>query len=213
MRQEVSRRRQYGSGSVITHRGAWYGQWYPHPGAKLVKRKLGPKRQPGSAEGLTRKQAEAKLRDLIQQTHPTAAGAERVSVAEAGRRYLDHLTALGRKRSTLMDYESALRVHLGPFFGKAGLDRIAPEHIEAFMAAKRGEGRAAKSVLNYVSLLHSIFEFGQRRGWATGNPCTLVDKPRPADDGEIRFLTETEVEALVRAVPDDTLARPTVRST
>jgi integrase len=126
-------------------------------------------------------------------------------VAEAGERYITHLTALGRKRSTLQDYESTLRVHLAPRFGSMGLERIGPEHVEAFIATKRAEGRAPKSVLNYLGFLHSLFEHGQRRGWAAANPCKLVDKPRPEGDGEIRFLTETEVEALVRAVPDDHL--------
>jgi hypothetical protein len=51
MHSEVARRRQYGTGSVFTHRGAWYGQWRPHPGSKQLKRKLGAKRAPGAATG------------------------------------------------------------------------------------------------------------------------------------------------------------------
>lgn len=79
------------------------------------------------------------------------------------------------------------------------------------MAAKAREGRAPKSVLNYVGLLHSIFEHAQRRGWASANPCKLVDKPSLPDDHEIRFLDTAELEALLRAVPDDRLG-PTERA-
>ena len=61
-------------------------------------------------------------------------------------------------------------------------------------------------MLNYVGLLHSIFEHAHRRGWATTNPCKLVDKPSLPDDREIRFLDAAELEALLRAVPDDRLA-------
>ena len=38
-----------------------------------------------------------------------------MSVTEADERHPDHLRSLGRKRSTLMDHESTLRVHLCPF--------------------------------------------------------------------------------------------------
>src|SRR5829696_7895714 len=86
---------------------------------------------------------------------------DRPSVEDAGRRYLDHLAGVGRKRSTLMDYESHLRVHLAPFFGAKPLHRIEPRDVEAFVAAKRRAGRAPKSILNYLGLLHAIFEFGQ----------------------------------------------------
>ena len=49
-------KRTYGSGSVVVHRGSWYGRWWI--GTRYVKRKLGAIREPGTREGLTRKQAE-----------------------------------------------------------------------------------------------------------------------------------------------------------
>ena len=44
-------RRSYGSGSLITHRKAWYGQWWV--GGRRVRRKVGAKRTPGTRDGLT----------------------------------------------------------------------------------------------------------------------------------------------------------------
>jgi integrase len=173
-------------------------------GAKLVKRRLGPKRRPGERTGLTKAQAERELRRLLDADLAVAAQA-RVDVAEAGERYLAHLRAMGRKRSTLMDYESTLRVHLAPFFGATALHRVEPRDVERFIAAKAREGRATKSVLNYLGLLHSIFAYGQKRGWCSQKPCKLVDRPRKNRDAEIRFLDETELEALLREVPGDHL--------
>ena len=204
-------KRSYGTGSLFVRtdaagRESWYGQW--RSGGALVKRKLGPKRRAGGRTGITKAQAEAELRRRIEAERPTASPHERPSVEEAGRRYLDHLAGVGRKRSTLMDYESHLRVHLAPFFGAKPLHRVEARDVEAFIAAKRREGRAPKSVLNYVGLLHSIFEFGQRRGWASTNPCKLVDKPRVgATDADIRFLDQAELEALLRAAPTDDVGR------
>jgi integrase len=204
-------KRSYGTGSLFIRtdaagRESWYGQW--RSGDALVKRKLGAKRRAGERTGMTKAQAEAELRRRIEAERPTAAPHERPSVEEAGRRYLDHLAGVGRKRSTLMDYESHLRVHLAPFFGAKPLHRVEAREVEAFIAAERRDGRAPKSVLNYLGLLHSIFEFGQRRGWVTANPCKLVDKPRVGTtDADIRFLDQAELEALLRVTPADDIGR------
>jgi hypothetical protein len=76
-------RRSYGTGSLFTARGKWYGQW--RVGGRLVKRAIGPKRPPGSREGLTRKQAEAELRRRIEAVEP-ATRTEVLSIEEAGER-------------------------------------------------------------------------------------------------------------------------------
>ena len=47
-------RRSYGTGSLFEYRGAWYGKW--RVGDRQIKRKVGPKRLPGTRQGLTRTQ-------------------------------------------------------------------------------------------------------------------------------------------------------------
>lgn len=133
---------------------------------------------------------------------------EGLAMAEAGERFLAHKETLGLKRSTLMDYECTIRVHLVPFFGSIALEEVDLEMIEAFMAAKRSEGKAVKSVQNYTVVLHAIFVQGVRRGWCSRNPVAAVEKPRVSrTDPDIRFLTNEELEALIAAVPDDELGR------
>lgn len=207
MKKKDISKRSYGTGSLFIRtdaagRDSWYGQW--RSGDTIVKRKLGVKRQAGTRDGLTKAQAEAELRRRIAAERPSTSPQERLTVAEAGERYLVHLASIGRKRSTLMDYESHLRVHLAPFFRAKQLHRIEAKDVEAFIASRRRKGRAPKSILNYLGLLHAIFEFGRRRGWNTENPCKLVDKPRSdGADPDIRFLDESELEALLAAAPDN----------
>ena len=207
-------RRSYGTGSLSVRRDSrgresWYGQW--RVGGRRVTRKVGLKREPGSRSGLTRAQAERRLQSLID-TETHAPVDERLSVGEVGDLLVRHLESLGRKRSTVEEYRSYLNVHLAPFFGASPLDKLTPERIEAFIAAKRQEGKATKSILNYLGLLHSIFDFAQRRGLARDNPVKLVDKPsREGANPDIRFLDDAELEALLRAVPDD--ARGTTERT
>lgn len=135
---------------------------------------------------------------------------QRLDLAEAGRRYLENREMVGLKRTTLMDYESYLRVHLVPFFAGRVLDEIEPDDVEAFISLKREQGRAVKSITNYLGLLGAIFAYAVRRGWCTRNPVAMVDKPRSARDPDIRFLASDELEALLAATPDD-LFGPTER--
>ena len=95
-------------------------------------------------------------------------------------------------------------MHLAPYFGDTALERIGRGEVEGFIAAKRREGKATKSILNYLGLLNSIFAYAERRGLARGNPVKLVDKPSAGGaNPDIRFLDEPELEALIAAVPAD----------
>ena len=139
-------RRSRGTGSLSVRKDArgiasWYGQWWV--GERRVTRALGRKREPGTRIGLTRAQAERELQRQIDQDLSVPLQRE-LSVGEAGERLLDHLRALGRKRSTLGDYESFLRVHLAPYFGETALERIGRAEVEGFIAAKRREGKATE---------------------------------------------------------------------
>lgn len=89
----MAARRSAGTGSIVDRSGTYYGQW--RTGGKQVMRRLGPVRQPGSREGLTRTMAEAKLREL--RSEPVERVTERVTVLDAGQALLAHLEAMGRK--------------------------------------------------------------------------------------------------------------------
>jgi hypothetical protein len=54
-------KRPYGTGHIYEKSGAYYGRWHT-PDGRRRNRRLGPKRAPGSSEGLTRAMAERALR-------------------------------------------------------------------------------------------------------------------------------------------------------
>lgn len=199
-------RRSYGTGSLGSRRDkrgreTWYAR--VRVGGRQLKKAIGPKREPGGRDGLTRRQAEARLRRLIEELERAPAVAERLTVEEIGTRYIQHLTALGRRRSTLQDYKSYLRVHLVPFFGELPLEKIGRSDVEDFIAEKLGDRKAPKSVRNYLGLLHSLFAYAEKQEWTRGNPCKLVEQPGDDErDLDIRFLDDEELEALLRSVPD-----------
>ncbi len=194
-------RRPRGTGTIVEKHDAYYGQWRVR--GKPVLRKLGPVRKPGTREGLTKSQAEARLRELMSETAKAPVPvAERMSVEQVGRRLITHLKAKGRKDSTLENYESHMRVHLTPHFGEMPIAEITSDDVEDFIELCLSEdaGQSIKSTLNYLGLLHSIFEFAIRKRLAHENPCKLVEKPDPDDeDKDIRFLDQAELDALLDA--------------
>ncbi|MDQ4040699.1 MAG: tyrosine-type recombinase/integrase, partial [Actinomycetota bacterium] len=197
-------RRSYGTGSLFTYRGAWYGKW--RIGDRQVKRKVGPIRQPGSREGLTRKQAEAKLRRLMEQTQFVAPAAH-LTFQDVGNRYVDHLEhVMERKRSTVQDYRIILNRHLAPYFGGKAIERITPDDLTAYFGVKAAAGLSTKTISNHLTFAHGVFAFAVKRGFVPTNPVAVVDRPRSLQvNPDIRFLSRRELDALLAAVPDDVL--------
>jgi integrase len=202
-------RRARGTGSIVRRRQAsgavvLWGKFSVHGERRWVR--LGLERQAGSKLGLTKTQAEAGLRREFEKASLEQPRHERLEIGEAGERYIDRLEGLGRKRTTIADYRSTLRVHFVPFFGGRALDQIGIQLVEAFIIAKQREGKAAKSISNYLGLLYSIFAYAEKRGWARSNPVALAEKPRTEPrDADIRYLGIEELEKLIRAVSDDEL--------
>src|SRR3954454_18618081 len=161
MHDKTKRPRGTGSLAVRTDaagRDTWYGRFWVN--GRLAKRRLGRKRPPGEKVGMTRSQAEAALRRLMLETAAAPPGqSERLSIEEAGKRYIRHLEAIGRKRSTIDDYRGTLRVHLAPFFGGRAMSAITRTDVEAFIATKQRASKAPKSIRNWLSLLHSVFVY------------------------------------------------------
>ena len=195
-------RRNYGTGSLFIYRGAWYGQW--RAGRRVVKRKIGAKREAGGRDGLTRTQAESRLRRLMSEIS-FAAPEKRMTIEDAGNSYLHHVEhVMQRKPSTVQDYRCMLTAHLVPYFGSRDISKVTPQDVLGYMGAKRP--LAHKTVLNHLNFAHGIFEFAADRKWVTANPVAAVKRPRQlGGDPDIRFLDVAELEALLRAIPGDEL--------
>ena len=86
------------------------------------------------------------------------------------------------------------------------MDAITPLMVERYIDTKLRQGRSRKTIRNHLALLHGIFRYAVRHGWAHSNPTDAVEKPRGGGtDPDIRYLDEAELEALLRAVPRDAL--------
>jgi len=205
-------RRPAGTGSLLVRsdragRRSWYAKF--RIGDRQVKRRLGPLREAGSAQGLSRGQAEKELRRLIEREGAAPTVARRIDLQAAADSHIDHVENFrGRKPTTVDDYRSMTRVHLVPFFGTRALGSIDVQLVESYISAKLRQGLARTTVRHQVMLLHGIFAHALRRGWCSSNPVAAAERP-PAGGAspDIHYLDRAEVEALIRAVPDDDVGR------
>lgn len=203
--QVQGNRRSRGTGSIIERadaagRVSLYAKFVDASG-RQVKRRIGAKRTPGSREGFTRQQAEAALRKLIETTTAAPAVADRITVSEAGERWVEHLEGLGRKPATISAYRSDLRVHIEPAIGARPLHRVTREDIERLVTAKLRAGSSPKTVRNVLSVVHGVFAWAERRGLVASNPARLVDRPRVEPTTDIRWIDVDDLEAIIGSVP------------
>jgi len=184
----------------------WHGQW--RAGGRKVKRQIGPKRERGTSDGLSRAQAERELRRLIETEVVARAPAISLTIREVGDRYVDHLEqVMDRKATTIKDYRGYVRGHFEPYFRDRPISGIDETQVSAYLKHKRGSGLAVKTVNNHLNFMHGLFRFAVKRGWAKANPVTDVDRPRQPRRAStrLRFLQPEELESVIAAIPQDDL--------
>lgn len=203
-------RRSYGSGRLFeradaTGRVSWYGSWWS--GGTRVKRKIAAKRTPGTADGLTRAQAEKELRKRIERDVIVSTAARR-TLEEAGAAYVDHLEhVMERKRSTIQDYRGICAATSSRSSASARSTGSTRPRWRSTSSASANDGLSSKTVQNHLNFLHGVFAFAVKRGWAQNNPVAYVDRPKKnrSPHQRVRFLQPPELDKLIVAVPEDTL--------
>lgn len=101
----------------------------------------------------------------------------RTTVAAWLTHWLDNIAARKVRPSTVAGYESLIRVRIVPALGHHRLDRLQPEHLEAFFVTMAAEGLSAASVLKMHRVLSRAFTVAVQRGKVARNVCQLVDAP------------------------------------
>lgn len=205
------RDRDSASGSVFrrdgVRGGVWYAKWRG-PDGRQVQQRLGRAwtRKSAPPEGhLTRRGAEAKLRELLVKAQRGQLAARRVSGATFGDacdewlRYIEQDRQ--RRPSTVKGYKNTVERVLKPAFGAdSPLEKITPDAIERWRAAAVSENRLSPRTINkYLGSLHAIFKRAQRAYRLPENPAAMVDRQPQRRVGRIDVLEPGEVAALTRA--------------
>ncbi len=192
-------RRSYGTGSLVERSAAgrviWHGQWRVN-GRQVMKR-IGPKRAPGEADGLTKREAEDQLRELIASTPLAGGGRVPLTVGALHDRYIGDR---GRrlKATTLADYHAIARNHLTPYFRERSVGSLTRADLDDLVKHLDGLGLSPKSIGNYFTYLATLLNYAVERDWLARSPARGVTLPEDPDDvDELRFLEVVEVHDLI----------------
>jgi integrase len=205
-----SNKRSYGTGSLREENGSWVGRWW-HRGRRVTK-SLGRVRSSEDRTGLTRKQAEGRLREEMTLFEPGIKS--EVTFEQAADAFLRDRELHGLRKVTLSDYRGCLRVHLLPAFGAEKIGSITRRDLEDWkkkvleeINPRTGKRYAPKSVRNYLGILNSVFSFAEEEGWISDNPMRAVKLPKVSKGKDLQYVPIQDLPRLVEAVPDDNLGR------
>jgi integrase len=197
-------RRQGARGDV------WYAK-YRLPDGRQVQRKIGPawtergRPAPGyyskrSAEGWLSKLLDEACRGELPGMVQT--GATFADAATEYMRWLEHDRQ--RKPSTLRDYQSIIRAHLLPAFGRERLEDITSEGVERWSASLAVSGRMNnRTRLKILTVLHGVMQRAKRVWKLPRNPVSDVEKPIQRKSTDIAVFSTEEVMALVRTADSE----------
>jgi integrase len=114
------------------------------------------------------------------------------------------LLKMGELRQRTYDsYETAVRLHLKPFFQRRPVRTLSSDDLVRWHVRQREHGASAWSIKARWTPLRLILAYAARRGHADSNPADHLERrERPrAGRPRQRFLTEAEMKALLVAAP------------
>jgi integrase len=203
--------RPYGTGQLYVKNGSWYGRWRDEEGRRF-NRRLGSVEDMPKEFGLTKRQAEKafwKLRDAEEQ-NPTNPPAGRHTVDEACEAHRRRLAYINVSESHFKNCERKQRLHIGPVLGDRPLQRVIRNDVERLGESLIAKGLSPKTVRNILNYLNAVFEHAIDMEWTQKNPVRKAARPRSrAGDSnpDIQFLKVEELEAVIRAIPDEVVYR------
>ncbi|MBA2638055.1 MAG: tyrosine-type recombinase/integrase [Solirubrobacterales bacterium] len=89
------------------------------------------------------------------------------------------------------------------------LRKVHRRDVEAMSAKLLKSGLAPKTVANTLKILHGVFEHAIDLEWTNDNPVRRAARPKHVRETnpDLRFLTVEELEAVLRAIPDEIVVR------
>jgi integrase len=205
------------SGHVFKREGKRGGVWYAKyrlPDGRQVQTRIGPhwsgRKQAPPTGSYTKASARAWLDDILAK----ARRGELPGMVRTGTTFAaacDEWLAYKRDRkvklSTQIDYEhmvDRMKKVFGEKFGaRVKLEDVTPEMVEGFRDALIGEDLADRTVNKYLTVLHGLFVWAQRRHKLPANPVANVERRPHAKRGNIDVFSREEVLALVRAAASE----------
>ena len=111
--------------------------------------------------------------------------------------WLENVAPLTVNDNTMVGYGVAVRKHLIPGLGAHRLDKLKPEHIEAFYAKMQASGSKPATAHQVHRTFRAALNEAVRRGHLGKNPVQLAKAPKTGDY-EVEPYTVQEVQRLLK---------------
>jgi integrase len=188
-------RREYGEGSVFQRKD---GRWVAAIRLENGKKKLIYCKSEKDARVTLRKALHEKERGIL------LTGSQYTLKAYL-EQWLEQAYKLSAIRTgTYNMYRIVLNKHIIPSLGHIQLQRLTPQHVQAFYAKKLDEGLSAKRVRSFHAVLHKALENAVKWSLIARNVCDLVTPPTPQRH-EMQSLMPEQAQCLLQAAREHKL--------
>jgi integrase len=166
----MAKQRGHGEGSIYKRKD---GRW----AASLTLE--GGKRKRKTFYGKTRKEVQDKLNmALHEQKQGTLATGSRQTVKQYLEHWLENVHRSAVRTRTYTRYRELLTLHILPALGHLPLQKLTPQHIQAFYAQQEKEGLSASSIRKMHGILHKALDKAVLWNIVARNACDGVSPPR-----------------------------------
>ncbi len=107
--------------------------------------------------------------------------------------------------NTVANYAAIIRRHLAPGLGAISLDRLTPERVDAFLAAKAATGLSKSYVGRMRTILADALSHAERRRLVPWNAAKQSIMPKCEPTRPRRSFTVTEARAILAAAAQERL--------
>lgn len=107
-----------------------------------------------------------------------------------------------RKEKTIRTYETDLRVHVLPTFGRRAVGAVKYAEIDDWLRAMKGSGAAPGTIRNAYKVLKLVLDFARRRDHIRVSPCQDVTLPELEERAMLWLDTPGKIVALADAVAE-----------
>jgi integrase len=189
-------RRKHDEGSVFQRKdGRWVAQ---------VRLENGKKKQ-RYFKSDQEKEARVALRKMLhEQEQGTLATGPQQTLKVYLEQWLEQVHKPTIRIGTYNVYRIRLDKHIIPALGHIPLQRLNPQHVQAFYASKLNDGLSLRTVKGFHAVLHSALDTAVKWNLVGRNVCDLVTPPVPKRY-EIQPLTSEQAQHLLQAAREHKL--------
>ncbi len=192
----MTRRAASGESSIVKGSD---GRWH---GYVSVGRKEGGKRDRRHVAAIKRADVVRMVRELEEQRDAgiVLASGRGITVEQWMGLWLDTIASRKVRPSTLTGYRTCLK-RINLHLGHHRLDKLQPEHLEAFYSRLEADGLSSTTALLHHRVISRALKVALQRGRVARNVATLVDAPTPRQE-EVQPLTAAEARRVLEVAKD-----------